>query len=272
MSDKNTSSNLYSKIGTIIEFLRIHKKDNNDFDLKIQKKSYDKICKMYGNERLTPFSFISFQIKSLESQLTRLKTMNKELEDGEADKILEAMHEYLIIPKSLESLDEEKQFELAIKMKGKYIKDIFKKAGFHMDSLLEYVNVQIVEQEIEETTKIQINYYIYENIFRLVPLLKVIFKDGETFYIAFYSYRNILNKCGIEIEKIIPYLQIEQKEIDREELLKKNIPLYEKSKVRELKGKINEDIKDETIYILKGSDVCKRYPKIQFDDLESNEN
>ena len=92
MSDKNTSSNLYSKIGTIIEFLRIHKKDNNDFDLKIQKKSYDKICKMYGNERLTPFSFISFQIKSLESQLTRLKTMNKELEDGEADKILEAMH------------------------------------------------------------------------------------------------------------------------------------------------------------------------------------
>ena len=186
MSDKKSPSNLYSKIGDIVEFLRVYKKDNNDFDLKIKKKTYDKICKLYGNERLTPVSFISYQIKSEESQLTRLKTMNKELEEGEADKILDAIQEYLIIPKSLESLEEEEQFELAIKMKGKYIKDIFKKAGFHMDSLLEYANVQIVEQEIEETTKVQINYYIYENIFRLVPLLKVIFKDEEKFDIAFY--------------------------------------------------------------------------------------
>lgn len=272
MSDKKVSTNLYSKIGDIVEFLRVYKKDNNNFDLKIKKKSYDKVCKMYGNERLTPVSFICYQINTVESQLTRLKTMNKELEEGEADKILEAIHEYLIIPESLASLDEEKQFELAIKMKGKYIKDIFKKAGFNMDSLLEYANVQIVEQEIEETTKVQISYYIYENIFRLVPLLKVIPKEGETFDIAFYSYRNILNKCGIELEKIIPYLQIKQKDINREELIKKNIPLYEKSKVRELKGKINEDIKEEKIYILKGGDMCKRYPTIPFDDFELNGN
>ena len=79
MSNKKSPSNLYSQIGGKIEFIRVHKKDNNDFDLKIPKIAFDKICKFFGNERLSPNSFISYHINSEESQLTRLKTMSKEL-------------------------------------------------------------------------------------------------------------------------------------------------------------------------------------------------
>ena len=272
MSEKGAKKNLYSQLGDKIEFLRVHKKDSKDFDLKFPKKAFDKICKFYGNERLSPISFLSYHIESATSQITRLKTMSKEIEEGEADTILKTINEFLIIPKSLYSYDEEKQFELAIKTKGKYIQDIVKKAGFDLDSLLEFASIQIVEQEIQETTKIQTNYYTYETVFSLVPILKVIFENGDNFDIAFYSYRNILNKCGLKLEQIGPYLTIEKKDIDRKELMNKHIPLYESSKVRELKGKINEEIKDQTIYILKGGNVCKRYPEIPFDEFVKDQN
>ena len=272
MSEKGAKKNLYSQLGDKIEFLRVHKKDSKDFDFKFPKKAFDKICKFYGNERLSPISFLSYHIESATSQITRLKTMSKEIEEGEADTILKTINEFLIIPKSLYSYDEEKQFELAIKTKGKYIQDIVKKAGFDLDSLLEFASIQIVEQEIQETTKIQTNYYTYETVFSLVPILKVIFESGENFDIAFYSYRNILNKCGLKLEQIGPYLTIEKKDINRKELMKKHIPLYESSKVRELKGKINEEIKDQTIYILKGGNVCKRYPEIPFDEFVKDQN
>ena len=47
--------------------------------------------------------------------------MSKELDEGDADRILEAINEYLIIPKSLESYDVEKQLELAIRIKKENI-------------------------------------------------------------------------------------------------------------------------------------------------------
>ena len=80
MSEKGAKKNLYSQLGDKIEFLRVHKKDSKDFDLKFPKKAFDKICKFYGNERLSPISFLSYHIESATSQITRLKTMSKEID------------------------------------------------------------------------------------------------------------------------------------------------------------------------------------------------
>ena len=40
--------------------------------------------------------------------------MSKELDEGDDDKILEAINEYLIIPKSLESYDEKNNMNLLL--------------------------------------------------------------------------------------------------------------------------------------------------------------
>ena len=263
---------LYEKVASKKEFLRAYQKNNKNFDIKFPKKAFDKICQLYGREKLVPNSFIVYFTQKRSSEIQRLDSVSKELEDGEAEKILEKIDHYLIIPKSLYSLDEDQQMEKSIKMKGHYIQDIIKKAGYAIDSLLEYSSVQIVSEEMFETTRTEISYFTYEKIFNLVPLLRVYFQNEENFDIAFYSYRNILKKCGIQLEKVIPYLKIIKKEINREELLKTKIPLYESYKKRQIKEVINPGIKEHKIYILKGGDVCERYPETLFDDFEIDRN
>ena len=46
---------------------------------------------------------------------------------------------HFIVPKYLQSYDEEKQYELSVKMKAKHIKNIFKKAGLNLDELFDIV-------------------------------------------------------------------------------------------------------------------------------------
>ena len=272
MSELKPKLNLYEEIVNKKEFLKAYNKEKKSFDIKFPKKAFDKIIKFYGDDRFTPSSFISFMRQDSVSKIQRLKTMSKELDDNQVDKILEELDDYCIIPKSLQSLEEEDLFELGIKIKGKILKDILKKANMNVDSLLDYAAFQIVSQEVRESRKTLINYYIYENIFKLIPLLKVCFKNNQNFEIAFYSYRNILKKSGIKLEEIKPYLSTVIKDINREELMKQVIPLYESVKKIQLKGVINQDIKDQTLYILKGGDMCYRYPNIPFNDFEKNRN
>ena len=272
MSEKIEKIGLYEKVASKKEFLRAFQKNNKNFDVKFPKKAFDKICKLYGRERLVPNSFIVYFIQKKSTEIQRLNTVKKELDEGEAEKILEEIDHYCIIPKSLYSLDEEEQLEQGIKIKGHYIQDIMTKAGYKLDSLLEYAQVQIMSEELHETTKTEITYIVYQKIFSLIPLLKVYFKNEENFEIAFYSYRSILKKCNIPLEKVIPYLKIIKKEINREELIKTKMPLYECGKKREVKNLINPEIRDSKIYILKGGDVCHRYPEVPFDDFEINRN
>ena len=272
MSDNKSMSKIYEQAILNKEFFRAFKKEDNTFDITFPKKGLLKIFKLYGNERYTTSSFISYSIQYTTSTLKRLETTSKEIEDHEVDLILGTLDNYLVIPKSLYSLSEEKQFDEAIKLKGKIIKDIIKKAGYEIDSLFSYSTFEIVTKEILESRKTHISYYIYENIFRFVPLVRVYFNNGENFDTAFYSYRSILEKCGIKLEDMNPYIRIKIKEINREELMKQEIPLYESSKRRILKGMIGQDIKEQTFDLLKGVDPLQRFKKVPFDEFEQNLN
>ena len=103
--------------------------------------------------------------------------MKKELDDSEANHISERLNnlgKYFIIPESLKSLDEEKQYELAIKTSGKYITHIMEKAGIDLDSMIYYIGLQIITQEITE--KVVIDYYTFEKIFSKIYFLTVKYK------------------------------------------------------------------------------------------------
>ena len=270
MSEIKSKSNIYKEIGSKKEFYTAVKKGGNAFNIQFRKKALQRIFQLYGDEKYTPNSFLSYQIEYTTSQFKRLKTMSKEIDEEETNKIIETLDNYYVIPQRLNELDEEKQFEEAIKMKGKHLKEIFKKAGYKMDSLIEYVGFQIVSQVTHESSKTQISYFYYEKVFALIPLLKVNIPEKEKFDISFYSYRNILKKSGIKLEDVNPYLKPEIKEINREELLKQENHLYLSAKNRQLKGMINPEIQDQSLYILKGADTCKRYPKVPFDGFELN--
>ena len=95
------------------------------------------------------------------STITQEKTMKKELDDTEANILLERLNNlgtYYIIPESLKSLDEDKQYEQAIKLPGKCITHIMQKAEINFEKMIYYLGLQIVSHEIEEN--VVINYYL----------------------------------------------------------------------------------------------------------------
>ena len=268
--------NLYDKISKEKKYLRAYNKGENNFSINFPIKAFDKIIQFYGKENLTPNSFIIYHTIQSKTSFIRQDTVTKELEDGGAKHIFEKLDHYYIFPKTLKDFDEndiDKKNELGIRLKAEYFQNILHKAELDFDSLIDYVSIEIVStEEIEETTtKTRVSYHIYENIFKLIPLLLVKFENGEKFDISFYSYKKILDKCGIKLDEIIPYLHIEKKEINRDELMKMNIPLNESSKVRKLRDKINPKIKEDRILFI-GFDTCHKFEKIPFDNLEENRN
>ena len=268
MTETKGKSHLFDEIACKKEFLKAKQKGDKKFNVKFPKTSFDKICQLYGNERLSPISFITYHTVEIKTSLSRLKTVSKELDDNETIKVIKTLDNYYVVPKRLREYDEEKQYELSVKIKYKHVKDIIKKAGLGIDELLDIVDFQVVTLENEETTtKIQISYIVYETIFKSIPLLKVIF-ENDNFEIAFYSFRTILNKSGIKLEEVIPYLKIIIADINREELMKTIMPLYESVKIRQTKELINQDIRNAQLYILKGCNTCTRYPNNNLDDFE----
>ena len=111
-----SKKNLYEKIGNQKEYFNAYfKKDRNSL-LKFPKKAFDRISKFYGRERLTPNSFIIYHTEHSKTLITRGKTTNYELGEGDANRIFGSIEVFHIIPKSLESLEEEERFEQAIKL------------------------------------------------------------------------------------------------------------------------------------------------------------
>jgi hypothetical protein len=144
-------------------FYNIYQKSNPNFDIKIPFKSIDIIQKLYGSESLLFKTFIINSKEKSSGIVTQEKTMKKELDDNEANRISEGLNnlgKYYIIPESLKYLDEYKQYEQAIKLPGKNITHIMKKAGINLESMIFYLGIQIVSHEINEN--VVINYYAFE--------------------------------------------------------------------------------------------------------------
>ena len=126
-------------------YYHIYNNQNTNFDLKLPKNALNTISKLYGEEQIQFDSFILFinQGNNL-SVVTQKTTMKKELDDNEANRISERLNnlgKYFIIPESLKELDEDKQFEQSIKIKGKYITHIMKKAGINFESMIFYLGL-----------------------------------------------------------------------------------------------------------------------------------
>ena len=251
-------------------FYHIYNPSNPNFNIKLQKTSINRIIQLYGEE---PIKFNSFIIdiitENTTSIVTQKKTMKKELDDTEANRLSEGLNnlgKYFIVPESLKSLNEDKQYEQSIRIKGKYITHIMKKAGIKLESMIYYLGLQIISQEISES--IVIDFLRFEKIFKLIPILSTKFKNKNNLDIAFYSFRQILKNCGIKLDEILPFLHISINNLDRNSLNYNEMPLCKALEIRQLKELISPEEKNMNIDLIKGTDTLKRIDKNNFDDLD----
>lgn len=250
-------------------FYNITLKSNPNFNIQISDNSLNIIKKFYGKEQLLFESFIFYLDKKISSIVTEEKTMNKELDDNEANIISERLSnlgKYFIIPESFKSLDEDKQYEQAIKLPGKDITHIMKKADINIESMIYYLGLQIVSHEINEN--IIINYYVLEKIFKLIYFLNIKFINKNNIDITFYSFRQILKKCGITLEEIIPFLHMDIKNIDRNNINYNEIPIIKSIQIREMKELISPEILNINFDIMRGTDSINRIGKNDFKEME----
>ena len=267
MAEKVSKTKIYHEILSKKEKLTVLKQ--KEFNFEFPKKAFDRICLFYGKLTLNPISFVRFNKSTQKIEFQKLKTISHTLGEKEIGDILESSKSFAIIPKYYhDKYDLSKISQISPKIKNNIMKDIVKKAGLQWDLLLDFCEIQIISTEYHETLKTTISYEIVENVFKNIPLLNISFINGQKVDCTFYSYKKILEKCGIRLEKMIPLLKHEIKEFDRMELFHQIIPLYEKVKVRELKEKIKHgDLKDQNVDIYHGANTCHRYKKIPFDNI-----
>ena len=236
---KKDKTKIYHEILAKKEHLTVSK--DNSFKFEFPKKAFDRICQFYGNHVLKPISFCKF-IKSVqETEIKKMATVSKVLGEREIGSMLDISECFAIIPNYYhDTYDEAKMAEISPKLKNQMMKDIVKKAGMQWDLLIDYCDIQIVDTQIKETSKVTISYELVDNVFKYVPLLQIVFENGEKVDCSFYSYKNILDKSGIKLDKMIPYLQHEVKDIDRAAIEHETVPLYEKVKLRQLRDKIKQ--------------------------------
>ena len=270
MAEKKSKSEIYLKILDKKDNLTVLK--NKGFNFLFPKKAFDRICKFYGFESLKPISFVHFVKNISTSEIKKMGTVSRALGDREIANILDVSECFAIIPKEYnEKYDEVKISEISPKIKTNIMKDILKKADIEWDLLVDFCEIQIISTQIEETTKVTVNYELIENVFKYIPLLKVIFVNGEKVDFTYYSYKKVLENCGIKLENMIPYLHPEIKKMDRNEIFNKIYPLYERVQLREIKDRVDHgDLKDKNVDIHIGLDRSKGFKKIPFDDVENN--
>ena len=250
-------------------YFHIYQISNPNFNIKVSKRTFDIISKLYGEESIQFNTFIKYLTQKNISTITQEKTMKKELDDTEANILSEGLNnlgKYYIIPESLKSLDEDKQYEQAIKLPGKFITHIMKKAGINLESMIYYLGLQIVSHEINEN--VVINYYLLERIFKLIPTVSIKFNNKNDTDITFFSFNQILKNSGIKLDEIIPFLHIDIKNIDRQTLNNNNIPVYRAYQIRQIKNLIAPEIQDTNIDIMKGADSLIRMEKNDFDNFD----
>ena len=255
------------------KLFHIYQRSNQNFYFQIPKNSVDKIIKLFGDEKIQFENFIIYSEENISSMVTKKETMNKELDDFEANRISEGLNnlgKYYIIPESLKTLDEDKQYEQAIKLKGKYITYIMKKAGIELESMIYYLGVQIISHEDNENNEINnIDYFLIEKIFNQIQILSIKFKNkNSNLNISFYSFQQILKNCHINLEKILPFLHIVISNLNRTNINYKEIAIYNALKLRQIKKQISLEVQNKHIDIMKGTDTLTRIERDDFNDLE----
>ena len=257
-------SEMYKEIFESKIFLKAYNRNKFEFDLRFPKASFDKIIQLYGKERILPMSFVLFSNPFEVTESIRYSSRNINVRTSvQINSILDVLNNYYIYPASYENLDELEKISRAPKLKPAYLKNIAKKMGIAFSEMINYISLEMTEIDVRETVKTVVSVQMYQIVFNLIHLLNVKFPDKESFEFAFYSYRKMLKMAGIELEKIIPYLEILiLKNNTREELLnlEKSI-IYDKVIIRELKESINPKIINRNIDLYAGIKSCERLPK-----------
>ena len=265
----NNQSSLYNDIYNSKFFLKASKK--SEYEIRLPKSSFDKIITLYGNEKIMPLSFISFctVVENKETIINMAGSINIR-STLQINKILHSMNNLLIYPASYEGLSENEKIIRSPKLTNKSLQNISKKIGMDFSEMINYLSLQIVTVRLKESIRTIKSLEIYLMIFNYIHLLNVKFPNKIKFPITYYSYKSILNMCGITIDKMFGTFDIEQtNNLNRDDLLKneKSI-LYNKVLIRELYERIDDKIKEEQIDVYKGGEHCGRIPKPQFDALE----
>ena len=270
MSQSQSRSKLYQEVLIKKKILKAHKE--KEFNIEFPKFAFDRICKFYGHEILSPNSFVIYHTMSETTEVKKLNSVSHQVGDKEVNNILDNLNNFIIMPISFEEYDEVKKMELAPKINNKMLRNIVKKAGIAWDFILDYIVIQEVTTEVHETSHITITYQMVDNIFQLIPLLDFNSLNGEKIQFTYYSLKSILEKSGIKLEKMLPFLKHEIKEIDRVKLLSGEIPLYEKVKIRELKDRIKKgDLKEKSLDINLGAEPLERFNQIPLDFFKKEE-
>ena len=273
MSEKKPKrTNIYHEILEKKLLLTVIK--NKGFNFDIPKKAFDRIAKFYGKETLTPISFVLFNKKTESVEIQKRSTVSHALNQKELSNIYDCSNCFAFTPKYFHEKYNEVQIDqLSPKINNKAMKNIIKKSGINWDLIDDYCEVQIISTEVEEKTKIRITYELVESVFRVIPLLNIVMVDGKTTDLTYYSYKNILEKCGIKLEDMLPYLKTKISDIDRKEFMNQNVPIYEKVKMREIRDIIEKgSLKDKNIEIYLGNEPLNRYQLTDFDLVQKDGN
>ena len=181
---KKDKTKIYHEILAKKEHLTVSK--DNSFKFEFPKKAFDRICQFYGNHVLKPISFCKF-IKSVqETEIKKMATVSKVLGEREIGSMLDISECFAIIPNYYhDTYDEAKMAEISPKLKNQMMKDIVKKAGMQWDLLIDYCDIQIVDTQIKETSKVTISYELVDNVFKYVPLLQIVLKMEKKLIVVF---------------------------------------------------------------------------------------
>ena len=217
------------------KLFHIYQRSNQNFYFQIPKNSVDKIIKLYGDETIQFENFIIYSEENISSMVTKKETMNKELDDFEANRISEGLNnlgKYYIIPY--------------------------------------YLGVQIISHEDNENNEINnIDYFLIEKIFNKIRILSIKFKNkNSNLNISFYSFQQILKNCHINLEKILPFLHIVISNLNRTNINYKEIAIYNALKLHQIKKQISLEVQNKHIDIMKGTDTLTRIERDDFNDLE----
>ena len=254
----------YKKIYQKKLFLKVFNRKIFEFDFKFPKTSYDRIIQLYGNEMILPLSFVHFSNPFEITETIRYSSRNINVRTSiQINSILDLLDNYFVYPASYEGMDEFEKLQKAPKLKTKYLKNISTKMGLPFSEMINYVALQMTEIDVKETTRIIVTIETYQLVFNLINLLHVKFPEKENFELAFYSYRKILKMAGIELDKIIPLLDIFIIENStRQEILdSESHILLDKVSYRELRESIDEKIKDKNVDLYAGTESCERIKK-----------
>ena len=255
---------MYKEIYETKMFLKVFNRKILDFDLKFPRNSFDRIIELYGEEKILPLSFVLFSNPYEITETIRYSTRNINVRTSvQINGILDLLSNYLVYPNSYETLNEIEKIRKAPKLKPKYLYSISCKMGLPYSEMVYYISFQMTEINIKELSKMIITTETYSLVFNLINLLAAKFGDKDSFEITFFSYRKILKMAGIELDKIIPYLDIFLVDShNRQELnLLENSILCDKVRNRELRESIELNKRDQIMDIYNGIESINRMKK-----------